>query len=245
MSINETNGREIAFYGPSKNKKIIHIKEDDGGQKLITGDNMFIYPDKNARQCIYVAGQSGSGKSVWARRYCLNFMAVHPDKEIYLFTPVNETLDAHDDFEGVRLNRINMFEFLEQSIMIEEFPDGCLIVFDDCDTYNNKAMLKKISDLQYKILEVGRHKNIYVVILSHLLIRDTRGDNARMYNECHLLTIFPRNGNARHMKHVLSNYFNLDLNIVKILLEIDSRWITVCRQYPKYVIYDKGVMVLE
>lgn len=237
--------KPIAFYG-KKDKTIVYITENDKGSASIQGDNCFIYPNPTNRECIYVAGQSGSGKTSFANRYAKNFRRLFPERGIFLFTAINPDIDPNDGFDDEGIQRINMLEFFEKNLQVDEFPDYCLIIFDDCDTFRNKEMLRKVSDLQYKILEVGRHKNIYTIILSHLLIRDNRADNARMYNESHLLTIFPNYGNKQHIRRILSHYFNVELPVVDILLKNNkSRWMTFCRQYPKYVVCDDGVLSLE
>lgn len=212
--------------------------------------NCTVVPKLSGRECIFVCGPSGSGKSVWTNQYIKDFNRVfnkglpkddEKRRKIFFFS----RLDDDVSITCKSIQRIDLNDLETDPIYTDDIPENSLCVFDDCDTFTDRGVVKEIKKLQHDLLETGRHRNIYVVILSHLLIRPSREENSYMYNECHLLTIFTNAGNNQHKKGILDRHFGMNAKEVREILTSKSHWVTICKQYPNYYVTEKGVKLLS
>lgn len=195
--------------------------------------------DTQERQIIYVTGQSGSGKSYWTRRYVEAYKKAYPSRDIYLFSCINEdaSIDKIKD-----LKRINLTpDLIAEDIQAEDFKDSC-VIFDDCDTIIDKAMRKKVLQIQGSILQVGRHHNVSAIITSHVA---TNGAETRLIlTEAHAIVFFPNNMSARSLKYLLESYMGMDKNEIKKIKELAGRSVTFVKTFPKCVVSDKEVYIM-
>lgn len=191
------------------------------------------------RQIIYVTGQSGSGKSYWTRRYIEAYKKVYTDRPIYLFSCINEddSIDKIKDLQRIKLTP----ELLQDELQAEDFKDSC-VIFDDCDTIIDKAMRKKVLQIQGSILQVGRHYNVSAIITSH--VATNGADTKLILTEAHAITIFPNNMNARSLKYLLESYMGMDKNEIKKIKSLKGRAVTFCKTFPKCIVSDKLVYIM-
>jgi hypothetical protein len=190
------------------------------------------------RQILYITGSSGSGKSYYTRKYCAEFAKLFPKRSIYLFSSIASD-DSIDSIKG--LNRIKLSpEFLEENWEIEDFRD-CLVIFDDTDCITDKKTRNKVNGILNMILETGRHTNTYCIYTSHLACAGN--DTKRILNEAHSITFFPATAGGRTLKYLLESYMGLDKDQIQKIKSLPSRWITVCKSYPKAVLSEKDVIL--
>lgn len=236
--------RAIAVGKKNGKNKLIYL-DDLIEKERIELDATFPIPHEK-RECIYIAGPSGCGKSTWLDKYIdlYNKMGGYvsktkkcKDSNVFLFSRVED-----DPSIQSRINRIELDE--NNPVSKEDIPNDALCVFDDCDTIRNPNIVEQIHNLQGDLLETGRHENIYTIIVSHLLITNSMTRNRLLYNECTLLTIFPRAGNRMHMEKILKEQFGIDKHKIKEILDTDSRWVTISKTYPLYYITDEGAYIL-
>lgn len=195
-------------------------------------------PETKTRDVLYIAGPSGSGKSTYAAAYIKQYQKLFPDNEVYIFSRVEE---------DKVLDKLNPTRFLIDEDMVEnpidpkELADS-LVLFDDIDTITDKKLNEAVRKLRDDILETGRHNNIYVVCTSHQLMnyKHTR----TLLNEATLVTFFPQSGSSYHIKRFLKEYAGLDRKTSSKILALPSRWVTIHKSYPLYVLYSKGVFLL-
>jgi len=115
-------------------------KNKEGGFKelnLPEGQKFQIIPSvskdniKKQRQVIFVAGQSGSGKSYYTDKYVNQYKKKFPNNPVYLISKLteDETLDANK-----HITRINIYhdDFLEDDISYKDFANS-LVIMDDID----------------------------------------------------------------------------------------------------------------
>lgn len=206
--------------------------------KLLRGE-MIPMPNIDTRDCLYICGQSGSGKSTYASMYIKSYKTLWPDKEVYLFSRVAED-EVLDELNPTRV-RIDE-SIADDPFSADEFRD-CLCVFDDIDTISNNkirnALVKFIDDL----LEVGRHTKTYVVRIAHLTTdyKATR----KILNECTSITLFPKYSSYRPIEYVLKEYFGMRPKQIEKLMQLPSRWITLYKNFPNVVMYKKGAYILH
>lgn len=261
-------GRPIAKIkgGPYKNK-IIYIDNEESdsessessdygdyfGEKLkknnlkneihIKKGHMLPIPNIDTREVCYIAGPSGAGKSTWASNYIEIFKKIFPKKKIILFSrkPKDHVLDKLKPLRFI----IDESLISDPIDIISELKgEGALIIFDDTNTIQDEKIKKAVSNIMNDILEVGRSSGIYCIVTSHLLNPTERKDSRTIWNEAHSIVIFPKSGNRHAMNYSLKNYCGFDNKLINKLLNLKSRWIMIYKQYPNYVIYDKGVLLL-
>jgi hypothetical protein len=192
------------------------------------------------RQILYITGSSGSGKSYFTRKYCSEFAKLFPKRQIYLFSSIAED-DSIDSIKG--LNRMKLTpEFLEENWEIEDFRDS-LVIFDDTDCITDKKTRLKVNGILNMILETGRHTNTYCIYTSHLACAGN--DTKRILNEAHSITFFPATAGGRTLKYLLESYMGLDKEQIQKVKHLPSRWVTVCKSYPKCILSEKDVFLIN
>lgn len=201
-------------------------------------------PNIEQRSVDYIAGPSGSGKTTHAVTISTMFKKIFPEKDIYLFSRT----DYQDDpaLLSLRPLQIKINESLiETPIDItKELKGGTLLIFDDCNTIQNEKLKRIIDNLMKDIMEVGRKLGIWIIITNHLVIPDEKKIARCVLNELHNLTIFPQSGSSNQIEYVLKKYFGLSKKQIDQILQLKSRWVTICKNYPRFVIYDTGAFIL-
>lgn len=239
----ELHGEKIYLYdiGKRPNGRTftnILIPQNDKGVILPV-------PNIHSREICYVAGPSGSGKSTWASKYVHLYKRMFPEVDFFLVSRVNEdkVLDKLNP-DRVPLESLLPLEGEEPIDILEEIGDGDIILFDDTDTIQDNAIKKAVSAFKNDILETGRHKNIMCVITSHLINGNDRKDCRTILNECHTLTVFPKAGGAYGINYALKNYWGMNQKLINKIMELPSRWVTISKLAPQYVMHEKGVYLL-
>jgi hypothetical protein len=126
---------------------------------------------------------------------------------------------------------------LNNPISVEEFQDS-LVVFDDCESIKDKKMLRYIEWLRDSILETGRHYNVRMIWISHLI--SNYSSTRRLLNESTSVVVFPRSGSGVYqIKKFLTNQCGLSKNEIRKFLSQESRWCAVYRTYPQFVLSEK------
>jgi hypothetical protein len=249
----EQSGKQFAIIKnkkDKKNNKVIYNEYDDKNIKSYFGelhltdpDEYFeLYPDtKGNRRVAYCCGQSGAGKSYWARQYLENYHNLYPKNKIYIFSAIteDETLDKLKYLKRIKLDD----KFLNFDLSDVKLFQDTLTIFDDCDTITNKYIHEKVYTVLNLLLETGRHANASVIYTNHLCTdgRTTR----RILSECHTLTYFPQVLGGRSKKYLLMDYLGLSKEEMKKLKNIKSRAITICKLYPKICLAEKDIFILK
>lgn len=248
-------GKPIALDG----KNVIHLKEkeDDGSEYSDSfssddGDMSEIFSryriepilDMDNRDISYIAGPSGSGKTSFAVMLIKRFLKVHPDKDFYLFSRTDYRTDPA--FSKMRINQVMIDGTLvtDPIDITQELSDGCIVLFDDCNTIQDDKIKKSVDKLLSDILEVGRKLCIWTIITNHLVIPNEKKIARTILNELHSLTVFPKSGSAQQISYVLKQYFGLSRQQIENIIQLPSRWVTIHKNYPMYVLYEKGAYIL-
>lgn len=241
----EKQGRKIArIKGGNKNGDYIYLSEasdidklKDGFEEIIMDKDSTLQPlpNKNIVEKVYVSAPSGSGKSFYTGKWIKEYMKMKPDQECYVFSPIDYDKSL-DDNDVVRVDLDA--HLLNKPITIQELQDS-LVVFDDCESLKDKAMLKYIQWLRDSILETGRHYNVRMVWISHLI--SNYSDTRRLLNESTSVTVFPKSGSGVYqIKKFLQTQCGLEKSEINKFINLPSRWCTIYRSYPQYVIHEKG-----
>lgn len=195
---------------------------------------------RNERDVLYIAGPSGAGKSTYIGKYIKNYKHAFPDNKIVVVSKVLKD-PAFDCFNPIRIE-ISTENIIDNPIAVSEFKN-CLVVFDDIDTITDKKLVKAVQQLRDDCMEIGRHDKVSVAATSHQLLnyKQTRD----MINEAQTVTFFPRSGSSYHITNFLKNYGGMNPSQINRVLSLPSRWVTLHKNYPCYVFYDKGAYLLN
>jgi hypothetical protein len=197
-------------------------------------------PRFNKTERCFIAGQTECGKTFYCRKYLEQLRKVFPDKKIYVFSDVEHD-DEIDCLKNIVRFKLDDELLNKDPIRPEKFKDS-ICVFDDVDSIQNPALLKYIQALRDSLLRRGRHEDISCLITSHLLTnyKDTR----IILNECNSLTVFCRSGSSHGIKYLLNKYVGLDKKQIQKAMDLPSRWITIHKNHPQYILYEKGAYLI-
>lgn len=228
--------------GKQQNDIIFLNEEKTNGSDHITinkPERLVPYPDPHHRQVIYVAGASGSGKSTYAAQYIYNYLDIFPNNKVYVFS----RLELDDNLDSMGCIAIPINQELSKIDIINDISNA-LCLFDDIDTIPDKKIKDLVYKIQNDILETGRHKNIYIVVTSHLINGNDKKNCRTILNESTCITFFPKGGNSYSIKYLLKNYLGFGKKQIDALLQIPSRWITIYKNYPQCVFEESGAFTL-
>lgn len=188
------------------------------------------------RECVYICGSSGSGKSTFAAEYIESYLRMYPENRFYAFCaseikndPAYQNLNPHQ----IKIDQ----NLIKNPINIqEEFTGGCIILFDDVTTIEDDKLNTAVQKLMKSIMELGRKINIYMVCTSHLIIGNEKKLSRTVLNEMTSLTVFPVTCSYQQASYALKTHMALDEKRIKKIMKTDSRWFTVYKTYPRLVL---------
>ncbi len=182
---------------------------------------------------LYIAGSSGSGKSYYAAKYIQKYRKLYPKSKFFLFSCLKED----PVLDKLKPHRITISEELvENPIELDEVIEGSIVLFDDIDVVSNKEIQKSVNKIKDQILQLGRHKNIKIIITSHLVNGNDRNTTRVIMSEMQSFTFFPKSGSIFQIKYCLKQYFGMSATQITKVLKLDSRWVTITKVYPQVII---------
>ena len=235
-------GKPIAI---SKQGDVLFLDDDISKKKnSIDLANLQILPNTSKqREVLYIAGPSGSGKSVMAKNYVKQYQTMYPKNDVFIFSKVKDdpSLKGIKDPAYITIDD----ELVDHPIEVLEECEDCCIIFDDIDTVNDKKQGESLTKIMMDVLECGRHNNITCIITSHLINGLDRKRTRTILNECHRVVIFPRSTSAHAINYFMKNYVGVsDKKTLKTLGDVPSRWVCIFRNYPQHVIHSQGAFML-
>jgi len=221
----------------------VSLSPKDGPDEMVLTKGKFqLGPNsKNERDVAYVFGQSGSGKSYFVVDLVTQYKKAHPKNRIFLFTTVYD-VSTIDKIKGLKKIKTGDPEFLSMPFILEDFKNS-IIIFDDVDGIQNKALKSKMWFCMSEILTKGRHYHISCVVTNHVA---TNGHDTKLIlNEAQSITLFPSTVGARVLKYVLSDYLGMSRDEIARVKKLDSRAVTILKSYPKIILSEKEAFILR
>lgn len=200
------------------------------------------------RSCVYICGQSGSGKTEKMLSLIKPYSKLFPEKKIFLFSRTN-----YKDDPAYKKYKISPIQITINENLIEcpidittelKSEHGSIVLFDDCATLQNDKLRNCIDKLVMDILEVGRKLNITTIITSHLIIGNSRATSRVILNECNIWCLFPKSGSLQQAKYALKEHIGLSNEQVNELMHLPSRSVSIHKSYPNYIYCDKIAYIL-
>lgn len=233
----EEEGKLICKIG----KKSLFINDkivEDGFNTFIPKGDLLIQqvPDpKTERSILYITAPSGSGKSYYSKEYIYEYHKLYPKRPIFVFSSLDDDITL-DKIKYLKRINIKKSEFLSMELTAEDFKDS-LVIFDDTDCITQKAIKLKVQSILGSILETGRHFNVSVIYTSH--IATAGNDTKKILNECHSITIFPKNMGNKSSKYLFDQYLGLSKEEIKKVKSMTGRWVTISKTYPMCIFSEK------
>lgn len=198
------------------------------------------YPNVDLNRAVYfLAGASGSGKTYFCSMMIKHYRKLNPKIPIYIFSRIEED-EVLDVFNPVRI--IINEELLEDPIdPIKELHDS-ICVFDDIDTITDKKLCKYVQLLRDQCLQEGRHANITVFCMSHILLNYKL--TTMCIHESHYVVVYRGTG-QNHITSYMKNKLGWQSDIIKKICKSNSRWMMIYKNFPQYVITEHDAYVIE
>ena len=230
--------------GGNDDKKIIYLDEHGNGETteiVLSKGKIIVLPRLDKIEKIFISGVSGSGKSTWLSNWLKEYLKKdHKDEPVFVFSSVSNdaAIDKFDNVERIDCNE----SLLEEPVDPEDLVD-CVVVMDDTDSILNRKVNKYVADLRDNILERGRHTRTRMLCTSHILsnYKATR----KLLNEATTTVVFPKSGQTFLIRSFLEKYCGLNKIQIKKFFGLKSRYVSITRQYCPYVMYEKGVYLLN
>jgi hypothetical protein len=190
---------------------------------------------KTERQCIYICGQSGSGKSYFTSQYVKQYKKAYPKNDIFVISSIAEDKSI-DILKPIRINVLHE-DFLNDEFTSGDFKNS-LVIADDVDVFPTKNR-KKVMSIVNNILVVGRHSNVSMCFTTH---NPTNGAETKLLlSEAHVITIFARTTGNRALKYLFDQYLGQDKKQIDKIKKMKSRAVSIIRGYPMVIIGEKDV----
>jgi hypothetical protein len=200
------------------------------------------------RECLYIFGPTGSGKSYYAMTYSNLWlkMFTKPGNIIYRFSRVKED-KSFSRIDKKFIKNVTIDERMITEPITPEQLHGSLTIFDDIDTLpdtdpKDKAIKNSVLKLREDLLQTGRHESVYVINTSHLGM-NWKGTRSSI-NEATSVTFFPSSGTTGGINKFLKTYAGLMRHQIEKIMSLPSRWVTLYMNSPRYVLYECGAYLL-
>lgn len=196
-------------------------------------------------QRVYVAGQSGCGKSRWAGNWLREYCHRYPDKQIVAIchTPIAEDIA----YQGIEADQLELSDPEFAELCREEVLAGGLIqdqicLFDDIDKLEGEAR-ETANRLLGQTIMMGRKQGIPVCFCNHL--GADRSATRDILNGATAVVVFPRGGSPGQLEYLLKKHVGLSAAGYRAILGSRPRWTYVHRNYPSYVMTEKRLCSME
>lgn len=217
------------------------LKKNPSTEVYIYDDGIIqALPDFNNTQRIYISGPTGTGKSYYIRMWLKEYIKVYPKRPIYLFSDMLKD-EALDDFKN--LTRFKLDDNLVKKKPIRpEALKNSIVIFDDIDSIQDKKLYARVLSLQNAILKTGRKLGITCLVTNHLMNNGNK--TKEIYNECSIIVFPTRGSNFYALNYALKKYLGMDTKQVKHISRLPTRMATVFKDFPQFVLYEKGIYLL-
>ncbi len=231
-------------------KKIVSVLDEKYKReyKVPNGKVIRKTPNVMTRDAINVYGAANSGKTYWTAEEIRTYKKSFPKRDIYLIT-TNSIEDP--TYKGLGLKKLDLSDRKNIDELMDSEDGGfdetsfenSLVVFDDIES-QDKALYAWIRDLRDTLfMKARKHETDIINIIHKALDRNlTKVPNLEA-NGC---VVFPRLSWPQ-AKKTLSVYYDISQKQLDEIYRLrnESRWVYVSKQYPKYVLWEKGVKLLD
>jgi chromosomal replication initiation ATPase DnaA len=210
-------------------------KKKTKGFQLGTG-KLEVMPNPDVYERLFIAGQSGSGKSYFASQYIKRYLKMNRNNDFVLVSSVTDD----DKLEKLEPQRIEPESLVQQGLGHDEIENN-VVLFDDVLSIPNRAVKNAVLNNLNHLIETNRHTQTNVIIINHLL--SNHHETRKIINEATSITFFP-NTNKAGIEKYLKTYEGLNSNQIRKIVNLPSRAVTLYRGFNRYIVYDKGAFLI-
>lgn len=193
------------------------------------------------RDNLYVASQSGAGKSFFVAQWVKNAKKYYPDNKVYLISPIKDD-KAYDKLNHYATDLEDLEQLSALAQLTPELLKDSFVIFDDTDTIKDKTVAKIVNDLRDTILSTGRHTDTKTVITSHLI---SNYDKTRLVlNEATDVVLYPKSGSRYGIRQYLKTYVGLEKSDIDKIMSLNNRWVYISKTYPVYCITESKIFLI-
>lgn len=198
--------------------------------------------EKSQSDVLMINGRRGCGKSWYMSDFLKHYIKCFPKQKIFLFSQCkNDEL-----LTDLVSKQIDLEEFKEEGLDIEDFPDNCCVCFDDIDMLNDDKPDKlktKVFAIMNSLIQLSRKRGITVVQTSH--ITTNHGETKHALNGCSSFTFF-LSAVSHQIRNALKIYMGLSSNNIKKILAIkNSRFATIFTTSPMICMTEKELFIIK
>lgn len=195
--------------------------------------------DKKTREIFYISGPSGSGKSYIAKSIAQAYHDYFPDRSVYVISKLEKdaTLDKLKFIERIDPEKLVANPIDELSPF-----ENSMVIFDDIENFD-KATDKVLQNLVNSIASTGRHNNVTMIYISHLL-SDYKRTRLLLHEATHYV-LYPQSTGSHALNYMAKVYLGLDKDEVTMLRKSGSRWVCLKKGYPTYLITEHSAKIMN
>lgn len=194
--------------------------------------------DPSWRTTGYVAGKSGSGKSVFTAGIIRRWKKLFPDRPVY--GVCKSKLSEDPAYADLKISQLPISAFMTE-VNLEKFfgKTGCFVLFDDWDSLEPEE-IKAVQACIQDVLNLGRKLHISCYITSHLLTNynQTRG----IIHEADAITLFPQTCMYQSLYYLCSR-LGMEKDVIK-RLKAKGRWVLLHNSSPIYLLSETEAEML-
>ena len=204
--------------------------------------------DMNMNRIAYIFAPSGAGKSTATKKLALEWQKNNTKKApVYIFSRFNGDSDDSLKIKNAEyVSEEDMDSHLiakSGSIKCKDLTTPCLCIFDDYDSFGKKSY-ESCAETLRDILECGRKLGVSCIITSHLAVDRTKPIMRTIWNEAHIIIMFPQASTGRNSVYPLESYCGLDKEQIAKIMKLPSRWVAIKNNYPMCVASEHEVYIL-
>jgi SpoVK/Ycf46/Vps4 family AAA+-type ATPase len=205
------------------------------------------------RSTLFVAGESGSGKTYLCKNYLLLYSEMYPKNKIYFISQQNKDNDESlKDVRGI-MEQISIEELMDEEnpITWETFIDKpCLVFFDDYDGFDKhkprrglRSPFETVKSLIDNLLNNSRKFGVSVIVSSHDLYGAKKHET--VLKECEYFCLFPEGILYDNLLYFCHKKLGLNKANVDEIKQSRSRWCIIRRRVPMMILTEYGAKILK
>ena len=214
---------------------------------LNEGEKFSWIPDirESFNDAICISAPKGSGKSTLASNIAMKI------KKVFDLTDDDVIVCKKSNIEDPAFASLNPQyvyindDFLENPLTCDEIsPDKSpkVVILDDLDTINSKALKDCAIKFTNSLLEEGRKYNIYIIIANHHMASGL--STKAILSESDYLTFFPESVTS-DFRYALQKYCDMPISVIRDLKKIGSKWVMFQQRSPRFILSEKRAVIYD
>jgi len=210
---------------------------------------------KKDRNCFYISGQSGAGKSHLAAQLMATYHKKYPDNHIFIIQPRDipdpafkevykfKKLDGEPCCIVIPIDSIPEALASGMTYSYDDFASSC-VCFDDFQSVKDLESRAYLEGMKKEFLELGRKNKITVICTTHHL-----ADGKKTYDMIHEsngIVVFPLKAGGNELGFFKS-HMKMSQDEIDEIMNLPSygaRWVFIGNEPIRYVLWSHGAYLL-